>query len=382
MKKNIKGFTTRCIHDGELIDYKYKGAVSPLYISTAYDYLEVEDHKYPRYFNTPNQLALSKKISSLENCEKSLIFGSGIAAIFASMFSFLKSGDHVVFQSSLYGGTINLILKEFKKFNIEHSLVESLEIDDYKKEIKSNTKLIYIETPSNPLLQIIDLELVADLAKKNDLISIIDNTFASPINQNPANYGIDIIIHSATKYLGGHSDILAGTISSSKILIDKILVSSINYGGNLSEHTVWLLERSIKTLSLRVKAQNTNALKIAEFLNGNENIKSVYYPGLKSHPQHELAKKQMYCFGGMLSFLLKDEKKSDTFTRYLKIIKPAMSLGGVESTITSPSLTSHSKISKEKREKFGISDGLLRFSVGIEDYDDLENDLTKAFQKI
>lgn len=166
MKKNIKGFTTRCIHDGELIDYKYKGAVSPLYISTAYDYLEVEDHKYPRYFNTPNQLALSKKISSLENCEKSLIFGSGIAAIFASMFSFLKSGDHVVFQSSLYGGTINLILKEFKKFNIEHSLVESLEIDDYKKEIKSNTKLIYIETPSNPLLQIIDLELVADLAKK------------------------------------------------------------------------------------------------------------------------------------------------------------------------------------------------------------------------
>ena len=176
--------------------------------------------------------------------------------------------------------------------------------------------------------------------------------------------------------------ILAGTISSSKILIDKILESSINYGGNLSEHTVWLLERSIKTLSLRVKAQNSNALKIAEFLNGSENIKSVYYPGLKSHPQHELAKKQMYGFGGMLSFLLKEEKKSDAFTRYLKIIKPAMSLGGVESTITSPSLTSHSKISKEKREKFGISDGLLRFSVGIEDYDDLENDLTQAFQKI
>ena len=380
--KNKKGLNTRCIHDGELKDDKFKGAVSPLYLSTAYDYLEVVDHKYPRYFNTPNQLALSKKISSLENCEKSLIFGSGIAAIFASMFSFLKTGDHVVFQSSLYGGTINLILKEFKKFNIEHTLVESLEIEDYKKEIKSNTKLIYIETPSNPLLQLIDLKSVSDLAKNNNLISIIDNTFASPINQNPSDFGIDIIVHSATKYLGGHSDILAGTISSSKILIDKILDSSINYGGNLSEHTVWLLERSIKTLFLRVKAQNKNAQKIADFLYVNDNVKSVYYPGLESHPQHELAKRQMNGFGGMLSFLIKEEKKSDEFTRFLKIIKPAMSLGGVESTITSPALTSHSKISKEKREKFGISDGLLRFSVGIEDYEDLKNDLTQAFEKI
>lgn len=380
--KNKKGLNTRCIHDGELKDDKFKGAVSPLYLSTAYDYLEVVDHKYPRYFNTPNQLALSKKISSLENCEKSLIFGSGIAAIFASMFSFLKTGDHVVFQSSLYGGTINLILKEFKKFNIEHTLVESLEIEDYKKEIKSNTKLIYIETPSNPLLQLIDLKAVSDLAKNNNLISIIDNTFASPINQNPSDFGIDIIVHSATKYLGGHSDILAGTISSSKILIDKILDSSINYGGNLSEHTVWLLERSIKTLFLRVKAQNKNAQKIADFLHVNDNVKSVYYPGLESHPQHELAKRQMNGYGGMLSFLIKEEKKSDEFTRFLKIIKPAMSLGGVESTITSPALTSHSKISKEKREKFGISDGLLRFSVGIEDYEDLKNDLTQAFEKI
>ena len=380
--KNKKGLNTRCIHDGELKDDKFKGAVSPLYLSTAYDYLEVVDHKYPRYFNTPNQLALSKKISSLENCEKSLIFGSGIAAIFASMFSFLKTGDHVVFQSSLYGGTINLILKEFKKFNIEHTLVDSLETEDYKKEIKSNTKLIYIETPSNPLLQLIDLNAVSDLAKNNNLISIIDNTFASPINQNPSDFGIDIIVHSATKYLGGHSDILAGTISSSKILIDKILDSSINYGGNLSEHTVWLLERSIKTLFLRVKAQNKNAQKIAEFLYVNDNVKSVYYPGLESHPQHELAKRQMNGYGGMLSFLIKEEKKSDEFTRFLKIVKPAMSLGGVESTITSPALTSHSKISKEKREKFGISDGLLRFSVGIEDYEDLKNDLTQAFEKI
>jgi len=298
------------------------------------------------------------------------------------MFSFLKSGDHVVFQSSLYGGTLNLIVKEFTKFNIDYTFVESLEIDDYKREIKQNTKIIYIETPSNPLLKLVDLKQVSDLAKKNNLISIIDNTFASPINQNPNDFGIDIIVHSATKYLGGHSDILAGTISSSNDIIDRVFESSINYGGNLSEHTVWLLDRSIKTLSLRVNAQNENALKISDFLNNNKNIKAVYYPGLKSHPQHELAKKQMKGFGGMLSFELKDEKKSNEFTRFLKIIKPAMSLGGVESTITSPALTSHAKIPKEQRIKFGISDGLLRFSVGIEDYIDLETDLAQALNKI
>jgi|TARA_B100000768_G_scaffold132750_1_gene123453 cystathionine beta-lyase len=381
MKKN-KGFNTICVHDGELADDTYKGAVSPIYLSTAYDYIDVEDNKYPRYFNTPNQLALSKKIASLENCEKALVFGSGMAAIFASMFSFLKSGDHVIFQSSLYGGTLNLIIKEFKKFNINYTLIESLEIKDYEREIKKNTKIIYVETPSNPLLKLVDLKLVSNLAKKHSLISIIDNTFASPINQNPSDFGIDIIVHSATKYLGGHSDILAGSIASSEVLIDKIFESSINYGGNLSEHTVWLLERSIKTLSLRVNAQNENALKISEFLNNNKNIKAVYYPGLKSHPQYELAKRQMKGFGGMLSFELNEEKKSNDFTRFLKIIKPAMSLGGVESTITSPALTSHAKISKEQRDKFGISDGLLRFSVGIEDYSDLESDLTQAFNKL
>ena len=377
-----KGLNTRSVHDGELKDDLYEGAVSPIYLSTAYNYSEGDDDKYPRYFNTPNQLALSNKIASLENCEKGLVFGSGIAAIFASMFSFLKSGDHVVFQSSLYGGTINMIVKEFKKFNIEYALVESLEINDYKKEIKVNTKIIYVETPSNPLLQVIDLKEISILAKKHKLISIIDNTFASPINQNPSDFGIDIIVHSATKYLGGHSDILAGAIASSKNIINKIIASSINYGGNLSEHTVWLLERSMKTLSIRVNTQNENALRIANFLEKNKNIFIVNYPGLQSHPQHDLSKKQMRGFGGMLSFTLKNENQANSFTRFLKIIKPAGSLGGVESTITCPALTSHAKISKEQREKFGISEGLLRFSVGIEDYQDLEDDLVQAFNKI
>jgi len=380
MKKS--GVSTKCVHSGDLIDDKFKGATSPIFPSTAYDFVDVEEDRYPRYFNTPNQKALSKKIADLENCESALLFSSGIAAIYTSLFSFIKSGDHVIFQSSIYGGTLNLVIKEFKKFNIEYSLVDSFVVNDYEKEIKNNTKIIFVESPSNPLLKIIDLNAIANLSKKYNLISIIDNTFSSPINQNPADFGIDIVLHSATKYLGGHSDILAVTLASSKSNIDKIIESSINYGGNLSEYTVWLLERSIKTLSLRVKKQNENAIKIAEYLTTLDKVKSVYYPGLKSHSDHELSKKQMKGFGGMLSFELSDLDTAILFTRKLNLVKSAMSLGGVESTLCSPSLTSHSKISKAERENLGIFDGLLRFSIGIEDSEDIIDDLNQAFEKL
>ena len=380
MKKS--GVSTKCVHSGDLIDDKFKGATSPIFPSTAYDFVDVEEDRYPRYFNTPNQKALSKKIADLENCESALLFSSGIAAIYTSLFSFIKSGDHVIFQSSIYGGTLNLVIKEFKKFNIEYSLVDSFVVNDYEKEIKNNTKIIFVESPSNPLLKIIDLNAIANLSKKYNLISIIDNTFSSPINQNPADFGIDIVLHSATKYLGGHSDILAGTLASSNSNIDKIIESSINYGGNLSEYTVWLLERSIKTLSLRVKKQNENAIKIAEYLTTLDKVKSVYYPGLKSHSDHELSKKQMKGFGGMLSFELLDLDTAILFTRKLNLVKSAMSLGGVESTLCSPSLTSHSKISKAERENLGIFDGLLRFSIGIEDSEDIIDDLNQAFEKL
>lgn len=381
MKKN-KGVNTKCVHSGDLIDDRFKGATSPLFPSTAYDFINVNEDKYPRYFNTPNQLALSKKIADLENSEEALLFGSGIAAIFSSLFSFIKSGDHVIFQSSIYGGTLNLVIKEFKKFNIKYSLVDSFDLKDYEKEIKTNTKIVFIESPSNPLLKLIDLKSIAELCKKNNLISIIDNTFSSPINQNPSDFGIDIIIHSATKYLGGHSDILAGALASNKKYIQKIKESSINYGGNLSDYTVWLLERSIKTLSLRVAKQNENALKVAKFLFEHQKVNSVNYPGLKSHPDHQLSLTQMKGFGGMLSFELNNLDEAIKFTRKIKLIKSAMSLGGVESTICSPTLTSHSKISKEEREKIGIFDGLLRFSVGIEDFEDIKNDLDQALSQL
>ena len=381
MKKN-KGVNTKCVHSGDLIDDRFKGATSPLFPSTAYDFINVNEDKYPRYFNTPNQLALSKKIADLENSEEALLFGSGIAAIFSSLFSFIKSGDHVIFQSSIYGGTLNLVIKEFKKFNIKYSLVDSFDLKDYEKEIKKNTKIVFIESPSNPLLKLIDLKSIAELCKKNNLISIIDNTFSSPINQNPSDFGIDIIIHSATKYLGGHSDILAGALASNKKYIQKIKESSINYGGNLSDYTVWLLERSIKTLSLRVAKQNENALKVAKFLFEHQKVNSVNYPGLKSHPDHQLSLTQMKGFGGMLSFELNNLDEAIKFTRKIKLIKSAMSLGGVESTICSPTLTSHSKISKRERKKIGIFDGLLRFSVGIEDFEDIKNDLDQALRQL
>jgi len=380
--KKINGVGTKCVHSGDLIDDRFKGATSPIFPSTAYDFIDVEEDKYPRYFNTPNQLALSKKIADLENCDSALLFGSGIAAIFTSLFSFLKSEDHVIFQGSIYGGTLNLVIKEFKKFNIEYSLVDSFDIKEYEMEIKENTKIIFIESPSNPLLKVIDLQAISNLSKKNNLISIIDNTFSSPINQNPSDFGIDIIIHSATKYLGGHSDILAGALASTKSNIDKIIESSINYGGNLSEYTVWLLERSIKTLSLRVNKQNKNALKVAEYLTNHEKVNAVHYPGLKTHPDYKLSSKQMKGFGGMLSFELSNLEEAVLFTRKIKLIKSAMSLGGVESTICSPSLTSHSKISRDEREKLGIFDGLLRFSVGIEDHNDIINDLKQALSQI
>jgi cystathionine beta-lyase len=380
--KNENGVSTKCVHSGDLIDDRFKGATSPLFPSTAYDFVDVEDDKYPRYFNTPNQLALSKKIADLENCDSALLFSSGIAAIYTSLFSFIKSGDHVIFQSSIYGGTLNLVTKEFKKFNIEYSLVDSFILSDYEKEIKDNTKIIFVESPSNPLLKIMDLQAISNLSKKNNLISIIDNTFSSPINQNPADFGIDIVLHSATKYLGGHSDILAGALASSEANINKIIESSINFGGNLSEYTVWLLERSIKTLSLRVNKQNENAVKIAEYLTSVDKVNAVFYPGLKSHPDYQLSKKQMRGFGGMLSFELLDLDTALSFTRKLKLVKSAMSLGGVESTLCSPSLTSHSKISKAERENLGIFDGLLRFSIGIEDSKDIIADLIQAFEKI
>lgn len=380
-KKKL-GLNTICTHIGEIEDKQFKGSVSPIYMATSYAFDEVDIKRYPRYFNTPNQEHLAKKIAALEHAETAMIFGSGMAALSTMLLAFLKNGDHIVFQGTLYGGTVSFIREELPRFGIEYTIANGYEVSDLEKAIQPNTKVIHIETPSNPLLTITDLRGVAALAKSRNILTTIDNTFASPINQNPIDFGIDVVMHSATKYLGGHSDILAGAVASSKENMEKIWQVAKNLGGSLSDFMVWMLERSIKTLALRVKAQNRNAKRMAKFLEKHEDIKKVYYPGLKSHPQHELAKSQMRGFGGMLSFELNDGLDALKFQKELQLIKPAMSLAGVESTVVSPYLTSHASLTQKEREALGIRNGLIRFSVGIESKQDLMDDIEQAIFKV
>lgn len=381
MSKKKFGLNTICTHVGEVKDTQFKGAISPIYTSTSYEFLEVDVKRYPRYFNTPNQEHLSKKIAALEHTEAAIIFSSGMAAISTMLLAFLKIGDHLVVQNTLYGGTVNFIKEELPKYGITYTFTNGYKVSDFENAIKPNTKIILIETPSNPLMTVTDIAAIAKLGKSRGIVTSIDNTFASPINQNPIDFGIDIVMHSATKYLGGHSDISAGAIAASKEMIDKIWHVGINLGGNLSDMSVWLLERSMKTLALRVKAQTANALEMARWLLAHPKVKKVYYPGLESHPEHELAKQQMHDFGAMLSFELEDGIDAFIFQKQLQLIKSSMSLAGVESTVISPSLTSHALLTEAERRAVGISDQLIRFSVGIEECVDLQSDIEQAIQK-
>jgi len=354
--------------------------VTPIFPSSAYDYENTPNGTlYPRYFNTPNQIAVVKKMAALENAEDGVVFSSGMAAILTSLFAVLRQGDHAIFQNDLYGGTYHAVVNEMPRYGIEYTFVNGSTPDEVKNAIKSNTRVIYIETPSNPTLKITNLKAVAEIAKQHGLITIIDNTFASPVNQNPIDFGIDIVTHSGTKYIGGHSDICCGVAVSSKQLTKKILDSAIHFGGSLDAHTCWLVERSLKTIVLRVRQQNTNALAIAEYLKTDNRIGRVYYPGLKDHPDHDVARIQMPGgFGGMLSFEVK--KDADGFMNKLKLIRRAVSLGGVESTITSPAKTSHIKMNAQERAAIGVTDNLVRLSVGIEETQDLIDDIKQGLR--
>ncbi|MEP2670837.1 MAG: PLP-dependent aspartate aminotransferase family protein [Cyclobacteriaceae bacterium] len=373
MKSSSK--LTQSVHAGSPGDPLYGGVVNPIYVSSAYDYEETV--RYPRYYNTPNQLAVAEKITALENGEDGLVFSSGMAAIMTSLFAMVKTGDHIIFQNDLYGGTHHAAVHELNRYGIAYTMVDATDPSNFEKAIRKETKVIYIETPSNPLLKITDIKKVAAIAKKHKLVTIIDNTFASPVNQNPIDLGIDIVTHSGTKYIGGHSDLCCGLMVSSKKLTEKIKASAMHFGGSLDAQTCYLVERSLKTIVLRVNQQNRNAMAIARFLETESKVGKVFYPGLKTHPLHSIAKKQMPGgFGGMLSFEVKGSP--DKFMKKLKFIKRAVSLGGVESTINSPMRTSHSKLTAEERKAAGISDKLVRLSVGIEDPTDLINDIKQA----
>ncbi|MCH7785224.1 MAG: PLP-dependent transferase [Bacteroidetes bacterium] len=381
MKSKKLGINTICTHVGEIEDTQFKGAISPLFMASSYAYEDVDVIRYPRYFNTPNQEGLCKKIAMLEHAEKALIFGSGMAAISTTLLAFLGKGDHIVIQKTIYGGAYNFMVEELNKFGIEYSFTAGFSEENFTSTIQTNTKVIYIETPSNPLLQITDLEMIARIAKQHGILSIIDNTFASPINQNPLDFGIDISIHSATKYLSGHSDICAGAVAASQEHIQQIWRVAKNLGGSLSDYTVWLLERSMKTLAIRVKAQNRNAEKIAIWLQKHPLVLQVYYPGLKDHPDYKIARKQMKGYTGMLSFELVESLDANIFMKSMELIKQSQSFAGVESTMVSPANTSHSMLDREERKLQGISDGLIRFSVGIEETEDLIADLKYGFDK-
>ena len=369
---------TQCVHSGSIDDHLTGGLNSPIFTSSSFRYVDAAENVYPRYFNTPNQKAISEKLSALENTESGMLFSSGMAAISTVVFALASAGDHVVMQRDIYGGTHHFATAEFERFGIEFAFVGS-DVQDIEKSVQKNTRLIYIETPSNPLLRITDIAAVAELAKSRGVHTAIDNTFASPINQNPHDLGIDIIIHSGTKYLGGHSDICCGAVLTRAAIMDRIMASAVNFGGSLNAVTCYLLERSLKTLGIRVETQSRNSLTLARYLQEHPLVSAVYYPGLETHPGFDIAQRQMRGFGGMLAFELDEAKVSpDRFVRNLRLITPALSLGGVETIICAPALTSHVKVSPEDRRQMGISDGLFRLSVGIEDADDLIADLDRA----
>ena len=380
MKNNNKGENTICTHEGEVVDKQFGGSVSPIFVSTSYEYINKDISRYPRYFNTPNQEALCKKISALECSESAMIFGSGMAAISTTLLAFLSSGDHILLQKDIYGGTRNLVEAQFKRYNIDYNFTDDIDLNFFKSAIKKNTKVIYIETPSNPLLKIVDIEKIAQFAKSKNITTIIDNTFATPIIQKPILFGVDVVLHSATKYFGGHSDISAGAVAASQAHIEKIWNLAKNLGGNLSDYSVWLLERSMKTLSIRVKAQQKNAKRLAKYLSESRFVKKVYYPGLKNHPNHNLAKKQMKGFGAMISFEFIDKIDPSLFLTSLNLIKPSMSLAGVESTMLSPAETSHYLLTEKERLSQGITNELIRFSVGIENKKDIIMDIEHAIK--
>jgi cystathionine beta-lyase len=369
---------TQCVHAGAIKDSLHGGVNSPVYTSTAYGYLDREHIPYPRYFNTPNQRAVVEKLSALEGTPAGVLFSSGMAALSSTILAFAGAGDHVVMMDELYGGTHAFATNEFSRLGLSCSFTatDAVAVCD---AVRENTRVIVVESPTNPLLSVIDLRRVATFARQHQVVTVIDNTFATPLYQNPHGLGIDVVVHSGTKYLGGHSDLCCGIALTSREHAARIRKTALSLGGSVNAHTAALLERSLMTLAIRVERQTENAGRLARFLEGLPQTRRVFYPGLASSPYHELARSQMSGFGPMLSFEL-DEARVDPagFVRRLRLIKPAVSLGGIESTICAPSLTSHAKMTPDERRRVGISDSLLRLSPGIEQIDDLIEDLAQA----
>jgi cystathionine beta-lyase/cystathionine gamma-synthase len=384
MSQPFKHLETQLVHAGDPSP-RIAGAVEmPIFQSATYEYAgegSYDEVRYLRNNNTPSQLALHGKLAALEGAEDALVTASGMAAISGTFLGLLSAGDHVLAQGGLYGGTHELLTHEFPRLGLSATTIDADAPDGWAAQLRPTTKLIYVEAMTNPLLEVADLAAVAAFARAHGLVSVIDNTFASPVNFRPLAHGFDLSIHSATKYLNGHADIVAGAVSGSRELIARIRHKLNVLGGSLDPHAAFLLKRGMKTLALRVRFQNDSALEVAQFLEAHPAIARVHYAGLASHPRHARAAGLFGGFGGVLSFELKGAAaRADEFTSRLRIPAVAPSLGGVQSLITRPASTSHAAVPPADRQRLGISDGLLRLSVGIESTEELIADLDQALQ--
>jgi cystathionine beta-lyase/cystathionine gamma-synthase len=377
-----KRIDTKLIHAGQP---RIQGAVEmPIFQSAMFEYAgetSYHDLGYIRLNNTPNHKALHTKLAALEGAEDALIAASGMAAIFTTLLTVLSTGDHLLAQSTLYGGTQDLLTHDFPRLGITVDLIDANDPGSWRSKLRPNTKAIYVEAMTNPLLNVADLEAVVTFARTNNLASLIDNTFATPVNFRPIETGFDLVLHSATKYLNGHADIVGGAVAGRAEWIERIRHRMNHLGGCMDPHAAFLLNRGLMTLALRVRHQNESTLRIAQFLEGHRAVAKVNYAGLESHPRHARARKLFTGFGGVLSFELRGSaEQANQLMAKLTLPAVAPSLGGIRSLITRPAVTSHAGLSAEERVRAGISDGLIRLSVGIEDTDDLIEDLDQALK--
>jgi cystathionine beta-lyase/cystathionine gamma-synthase len=385
MSTNGKAIDTKLIHAGEPRP-RFQGAVTlPIFQTSMYEYggeSDYHDVRYIRLNNTPNHLALHGKLASLENAEEALVTSSGMAAITTSLLTILSAGDHLLVQNALYGGTHTFITEELGHFGIAHDFVDGDDPASWKKKLRPTSRAIYVESMTNPLLQVADLSEVARFAREHDLVSLIDNTFPSPVNFRPAEHGFDLSLHSGSKYLNGHTDIVAGAAIGKAALIAKIRRKLNHLGGTLDPHACFLLHRGLKTLALRVRRQSASALELARMLERTPSVTSVNYPGLESHPHHRRARELFEGFSGMLSFEIEGGvKTADRFMRAVTLPVVAPSLGGIESLVTRPATTSHAGLDPDERRRLGISDALIRVSVGIEAPADILTDFETSLKK-
>jgi len=376
---------TKVLHSGEPSP-RHEGAVAmPIYQSATFVSAEgagYHDIRYARLNNTPNHLVLHAKLAALENAEAALVAASGMAAISTSLLTVLETGDHLLAHRVLYGGTHDLLTHDFRAFGIEFDFIDGSNPEEWEAKLRPRTKAIYVETMTNPLLEVADHDAVVAFARKHRLVSLIDNTFASPINFRPPELGYDLSLHSATKYLNGHSDLIAGAVIGRAELVDAVRKRLNHLGGSLDPHACFLLHRGIKTLSVRVKQQNASALAVARFLARHPSVSKVNYPGLESHPHHERAKRLFDGFGGMLSFEMNGgAEAAQSFLSAVRLAIHAPSLGGVETLISRPAAMSHVGMTAQERQTIGIAEGLIRVSIGIEATEDLIADFDQALNQ-